>query len=214
MDIIIFSLRNRTKTIIICIVGFCLSTILMSSGCSGNTIPPSNNSCNTTNTFFQQQYNALLGNVANYTESNTMDLSTHEYSFKVGIGSYTICKVGYQGNSALQAANIPYTIEIADASNTILFSGSHVFASNTTDYFSITPVTLIAGQVYTIRRTINNSTVPLSNTIGRIIQKNSGTMNFPYTTGAGAFTITASNFYGRGGPVPNIGIPFIDIVFQ
>lgn len=214
MDITIFAFRNRIKTIIICLAGFCLLTILMSSGCAGNNVPPPNTACNTTNTLFQQQYNALLSTPSIYTESTTMDLSTHEYSFKVGIGSYTICKVGYQGNTSLQAANIPYIIEIADASNAILYSGSHVFASNATDYFSITPVTLTAGQVYTIRRTVSSATVPLNNTIGRIIQKNSGTMNFPYTTGAGALTITASNFYGRGGPVPNIGIPFIDIVFQ
>ncbi len=181
---------------------------LSSMNCGGPA-PPPNTSCNSTLTSFRQLYENILI-TGGYTENSSMDLSTHEYDFKVS-QSVTICKVGYQGHPALQSAGIPYKIEILDGSGTILYSGNHVFGSSTTDYQAISPVAVNANQLYTIRRTISNTGIPLGQTTGRIAQPISGPMTFPQMLGN--LTIVSSNFYGRGGPVPNAGVPEIDIVY-
>ena len=177
--------------------------MLQSTGCSPATptIP-----CNTANTPFHQFYNSLTSN--GLFEANSMDVLTHEYSFKVPFNT-TICKVGYQGNPGLSPSS--YTIEIVNGS-TVLYTGTHVFATGSTDYQAITPVNLVPGQTYTIRRSVTNTTTSLANLVGRMVYAGGGSMSFPITIGQ--LTITGTNFYGKGGPLPNVGIPFIDIVFQ
>jgi hypothetical protein len=161
---------------------------------------------------FKKLYEANLTAHAGYSDVVTMDLQTHEYRFRPH-SNKTICKVGYEGNAALFTANIPYLIEILDANGNVLYSGNHRFASGQTDYQDLgTPVPVTAGLEYTIRRTVNNPAVSLDKLTGRLMSFNLNPGTFPTVT-YGIIDILGSNFYGRGGPVPNYGIPFIDIVF-
>lgn len=184
-----------------------ITLMLIITACNPNNPNPA---CNTANTDFQQLYTSLTVNPA-YQDITTMDLVTHEYSFIMNT-TKTVCSIGYQSNANI--ASQPYLIEIVDnASNTNVYSGSIIFSSASTSYASIPGVVLNAGTSYTIKRTVTNYMGNIGNTTGRIV-KGSGAnpMAFPYT--ASFFTITGSNFYGTGGPVPNYGIPFIDIAFQ
>ncbi len=167
--------------------------------------------CDASNTTFKQLYNFARTSMSGSTDVTNMDLLTHEYTFTLS-ANQVVCKVGYQGNSTLYANNIPYLIEIVNSTNTLLYSGNHVFQSAVIDYQSISPVTLIAGQSYTLKRTVTNYMGNLSNTIGRALAFNVAANHFPVTLNG--LTITASNFYGTGGPVPNYGIPYIELVFQ
>lgn len=191
-----------------------VATFIIGPSCGSMTPDPVNPTptCDNTNTPFKQVYTATATANPTYTDNTTMDLLTHEYTFKVSTNK-TICSIGYQGNATLFANNLPYTIEIVDASNTVIYTGNHLFGSSATSYVSITPTNLVANQSYTIRRIIpaGGYLGNLSNTVGRILQF---TVNVPYPVTQSGFTITGSNFYGTGGPVPNFGIPYIDIVFQ
>ena len=179
--------------------------------CSPTPSPPSS-SCNTVGTDFQNLYTSTLASDPLFDDYTTMDLVTHEYTFDVNTNK-TICSIGYQGNANLFAANVPYTIEIYNnTTSTMVYTGNHVFDSAIVDYQSITPTLLVAGDSYTIRRIASNYLSNIGNTIGRICRFNTGTVPFPVTSGA--ITIYSSNFYGTGGPVPNFGIPYIDIAFQ
>jgi hypothetical protein len=141
-----------------------------------------------------------------------MDLQTHEFEFRPHTNR-SICKIGYEGNAALYAANKPYTIEILDASGNVLYSGSHRFASGAVDYHTLpTTINVNAGQVYKIKRTMADPTATLSELQGRVLDYNMAPGVMPVVT-HGIIDIVSSNFYGRGGPIPNKGIPFIDIVF-
>jgi hypothetical protein len=183
--------------------------------CTPTPVPtptPSATACNTVGTDFQMLYNATLVSNALYDNYTTMDLVTHEYTFKANMNK-TVCTLGYQGNAALFAGGIPYTMEIYNnTTSSLVYTGNIVFNSAATDYQPITPTPLIAGNIYTIRRIASNYLGNIGNTIGRICRKNTGPNQYPATYGA--ITIMSSNFYGTGGPVPNYGIPYIDIVFQ
>ena len=176
-------------------------------------------SCVTTGTDFQNLYASTLLMSTAYNNYVTMDLVTHEYTFKLS-ATKTVCSIGYQGNANLFAASVPYTIEIMDnsVSTTIpMYSGSNVYNSAFTDYVAPTsPIVLNAGTSYTIKRKATNYLGNIGNTIGRICRFNNSSAPtvVPYPVTSGIMTITASNFYGTGGPVPNYGIPFIDLAFQ
>ena len=167
--------------------------------------------CNTSNTIFKQLYNAATISMAGSTDVTFMDLLTHEYTF-TPTNNAVICKVGYQGNAVLFANSIPYTIEIVQVGGAVLYSGNHIFQSTITDYKSVGPVSLTGGQSYIIRRTVTNNLGNSANATGRMLRFNVPANGFPITFGG--LTITASNFYGTGGPVPNHGLPYIDIAFQ
>lgn len=186
--------------------------ILLIIGCSPspNPAPPSN--CNIVGTDFQNLYTNTLASNVLFDDYTTMDLVTHEYTFDVNVNK-TVCTVGYQGNANLYAASIPYTIEIYNnTTSTLVYTGNHVFNSAAVDYQTIIPTALVAGNSYTVKRIASNYLGNIGNTIGRICRFNSGTIPFPVNSGA--LTIYSSNFYGTGGPVPNFGIPYIDLVFQ
>lgn len=190
-----------------------LAIVLLTS-CSPNNppLPPPPAACNTVGTDFQNLYAATLASNALYDNYLTMDLVTHEYTFTVSTNK-TVCTLGYQGNATLFASSIPYTMEIYNnTTSTMVYSGNIVFNSASTDYQPITPTPLVAGNSYTIRRNANNYLGNIGNTIGRICRKNAGPNQYPAANGV--LTITASDFYGTGGPVPNYGVPYIDIVFQ
>lgn len=172
--------------------------------------------CSTIGTDFQNIFTTFLASNPLYDDYTTMDLVTHEYTFKM-LTNKTICSIGYQGNANLFAANIPYTIEIYDVtSSTLYYTGNHVFDSATTDYqATVTPIpTLLAGHEYTIRRIASNYLGDITNTIGRIGRINSGALPSGTTLTGSVMKIKSSNFYGTGGPIPNYGIPYIDIAFQ
>lgn len=191
-------------------IGFLLLIISTAFSCN-NDDNQNQGGCNTANSEFTQLYAATLASNVSFTDVTTMDLLTHEYTFEVNTNE-TVCSIGYQGNANLYAANIPYLIEIVDnGTNTVIYSGNHVFDSAQTEYVSITPTNLTAGTSYTLRRTVTNYLGNIGNTVGRLLRFNGPS---PYPVSNAAMTITSSDFYGTGGPVPDFGIPYIDIIFQ
>jgi hypothetical protein len=203
-------MKKIILTIVLPSVIIAAAVLAVGSNCTGITPTPIVVACDTTNTKFKQLYNFAKFTMAGSTDA-TMDLLTHEYTFTT-TANQIICKVGYQGNSILFANNIPYKIEILNSSNAVLYSGNHIFQSTAIEYKNIGPVSITAGQSYTIRRTVTNYMGNLNTTLGRILSFNVPANQFPVTNNG--LTITASNFYGTGGPVLNIGIPYIEIVFQ
>ncbi len=171
--------------------------------------------CSTTGTDFQNIFNTVLGSNSLYDNYTTMDLVTHEYTFKM-LATKQICKIGYEGNVNLASLTTPYTIEIWDNSITSapIYTENQSFGSVLTYYTPFTTVTLNAGSTYTIKRIVNNYGGNIANTIGRICRFNSGGLPSSATATGSYMKIVSSNFYGTGGPVPNYGIPFIDIAFQ
>lgn len=197
-------MKSHFKTI-----GLLFFALLLTS--CNNDDNQNQSTCNTASTEFNQLYTTTLASNTAYDDFTTMDLLTHEYTFEVS-SNKTICSIGYQGNANLYAANVPYLIEIVDNSTSlIVYSGSYAFDSTQTEYVSITPVNLTAGTSYTIKRTVTNYLGNIANTVGRILRFNGPS---PYPVSNATLTITASDFYGTGGPVPNFGIPYIEIVFQ
>lgn len=165
--------------------------------------------CVTTGTDFQNLYAAAVLQPGN---SNvvTYDSEIHSYDFMVSAPK-TICSIGYQSQPAIAAT--PYTIEIFDnTTSTMVYSGSTVFSSGFTSYVSIAPITLTAGDRYTIRRIQTAWAGNIGNTIGRLVRNTPGSVTFPQTSGA--LTITGSKLYQNAGTQLNWAIPFIDIVFQ
>jgi hypothetical protein len=185
-------------------------------GCSPSSTAPIPTACSTTGTDFQNIYATTLASNSLYDDYTTMDLVTHEYTFNMFVNK-TICSIGYQGNANLFAASIPYTIEIEDVTSTpfVVYSGNHVFNSAFTDYVTPTSsVSLLAGRTYKIKRIASNYIGNIVNTTGRICRFNSGGLPTATTITGSIMAITASDFYGTGGPIPNFGIPYIDISFN
>lgn len=171
---------------------------------------PSSTTCNTTLTDFDQLYTTTVA-LPNHFDTNTFDTEVHEYTFTFS-QSKTICSIGYQSQPAI--ATVPYTIEIKNnTTNTLVYSGNHVFSSANTSYVSITPFIIVAGQSYTIRRTmlVVNAGNILANVIGRVVRNNGALITFPQTFGI--MTITGSRFFQNGGPLIDAGIPYIDIAY-
>jgi hypothetical protein len=149
---------------------------------------------------------AMLSNLLNIIDSthtidDYVDLQTHEYTFTVS-APINICSIGYQGHDSN-----PYQMEVVD-NGTVVYSGSHTFPTTQLSYVSLTnTIPLIPGNVYILRRTrltYNNLNELVGNSIRKI---NNSQMSFPITQGL--ITFTGSNFYGAGGPLPNIALPFI-----
>lgn len=184
------------------------TTLLFSVGCQTDDNPEEEIQklqCDSSNTIFNQLYTSLAtptdaGNTA------SLDLVTHSYTFSIAANK-TICKVGYQSVPAMSGT--PYDIEIYDNTTaTTLYSGSHIFSSSATSYVAITPITIQTGHSYTIKRSQNNYSGNIVNTIGRRITNST----FPVVYGD--LKITGSSYYGTGGPLNNSSIPYIDIVFE
>ncbi len=181
--------------------------IAIFSNCGNSSSSPT---CTTTNTDFNMLYTQAVG-LANHVDTNTYDTEIHEYTFTFSQNK-TICSVGYQSQPAI--ASVPYTIEIKNnTSNTVVYTGSHVFSSTATSYVSITPTPVVAGQSYTIRRTmlLTNAGNLFTNIIGRVVRHNGALVTFPKTFGL--MTITGAKFFQNGGPLIDTGIPYIDIAY-
>lgn len=188
------------------------ATLIIGPSCTSPlSAPPVG--CNTGLSSFKTLWGDLVTAHPAYTDSNTMDLDVHEYTFTLN-ANQTICSIGYQGSAALKAANIPYTIEIYNNTDAAMtYTGNIVFDSAATDYHTISAVTLLAGKSYTIRRIVTNDLGDLMNTIGRILYFDTGN---PFPATSNGMTITSSNFYSLAlpGPDSNVGIPYIDIIFE
>ena len=187
-------------------VPFSLIVIALCFNCSSSSTP----TCTTTNTDFSQLYAQAVA-LPNHVDTDTYDTEVHEYTFTFS-QTKTICSIGYQSQPAV--ATVPYTIDIKNnTTNTIIYSGSHVFSPTATSYVSITPTLVVAGQSYTIRRTLllTNAGNLLNNIIGRVVRQNGALVTFPKTFGL--MTITGSKFFQNGGPLIDTGIPYIDIAY-
>lgn len=138
-----------------------------------------------------------------------MDLDTHQYNFEVS-ANQTICAVGYQSQGGFTGQ---YGIEIIDiTNNNLLYSNQHTFSATATSYVNLTtPVNLVAGNEYAILRTVINRQ-DLDDQLGRGLRMPGGFIPFPLTQGV--LTIKSSTFFGSGGPVNNIVVPYIDLVFE
>lgn len=185
------------------------STILFTNCSPGTTPAPPPPPCTTANTTFNQLYANVVA-LPGHQNTNAFDTEIHEYTFTLS-ATKTICSVGYQSQPAI--ASTPYLIEIVDPSNTVIYSGSHVFSSANTSYASITPTTIIANQPYKIRRTmlLVNAGNNFANLIGRVVNQPGALVSFPQNFGI--MTITGANFYQNGGPLVNMGIPYIDFAY-
>ena len=170
--------------------------------------------CDSTNTAFQQLYYPLNTTAFPENLSGYPNVVTHEYTFNV-TNAATICSVGYQSQPTLASEN--YIIEIYDTvTSTVVATITSTFSSSTTSYVSLnTPLNLIAGRSYKIKRH-SPATSANPNGAGRCVSNNvtgAGNVSFPKTSGN--LTLTGSDFYSQTGSVgANNGLPFIDIVFQ
>lgn len=176
-------------------------------------------SCNSNNTAFQQLYNPLNTTAFPENLSGYSNAVTHEYTFNV-TNVAAICSVGYQSQTALASQN--YQIDIYDTvTSTVVATVVSTFSSTTTSYVSLsTPLSLIAGRSYKIKR-YSPATSANPNGAGRCVSNNvtgAGNVSFPQTSGN--LTITDSDFYTQTfqGIVSandnNNSMPYIDIVFQ
>lgn len=172
--------------------------------------------CNTTNTFFQQAFTSALAQKPTNTDIVSIDINVHEYTFRVP-ANRKVCQIGYRSNANIAAANLPYTIEIVDAANTVVYTGNHVFSATATSYISVNFV-LLANQLYTIRRILPNSGYlgNLANLTGRIVNFSPTAGIFPIANSG--ITVTRTNCYAIGNAsstsLVNLTLPFIDIVFE
>ncbi len=199
-------MKNQIKnTIFIFVFGILLI------GCANpNPAPAPVPACSSTNTIFNQLYNNVVG-LPGYQNTVSFDTEIHEYTFSFSQNK-TICSIGYQSQPAI--ASVPYKMEIIDNStNTVIYTGNHIFSSANTSYVSITPTSIIANQSYTIRRTmlVANAGNNFANIRGRLVNQPGALVSFPQSFGI--MTITSANFYQNGGPLVNRGIPYIDFAY-
>lgn len=180
---------------------FVVITLLVSS-CVKN--PPV--SCSNSPSDFQTLYQSMITN--GHDDFQSFDTEIHEYTFTLS-ASREVCEIGYQSQPDM--GTTPYQIEIFNnATNAIIYSDAHFFSITATSYVNpSTTIILQSGVSYTVRRIQTGWGGNIGNTIGRFASKS--VMDFPYNNGI--MTITSANFYQRGGPLPNKGIPYIDLNF-
>ena len=175
--------------------------------------PPPPNTCNTTNTAFQNYFNSLASNTALYTVSDANPFSIHEYTF-VTNANVNICAFGYQSQPALSSQQ--YKIElIRKFTNAVIYSNNSTFSTSAASYFNPPAViALAANDTMILRRTVLNNLGTASNSIGKVVKKINNT---PITHPGGyvnGIHIYSSKFYNvAGSPMPandDMGLPFID----
>jgi hypothetical protein len=163
--------------------------------------------CDTTTSEFQDLYASLLAN--GYLDRVFYDTEIHEYTFQLDVDA-EVCAFGYE--SQHDSPNTPYTLEIENIdSGQVIYSEELVFSDQVTSY--VAPgmtVNLMANTSYALRRIQLDWNGNIGNTIGRLATSDS--ISFPLTSGN--LTILESNFYQNGGPVPNGGVPFIDLILE
>jgi len=140
-----------------------------------------------------------------------MDLETHEYEVRINANGQ-ICSVGYQNPSTYSGG---YTIEIINNTTQSIppYSGTHTFSQTSLQYQTITPVTVTVGDFITVRRTILPGYTNSNQTLGRVFRR-TDLSDVPYPVTVGLVQMQGSVFYGAGGPVTNIGQPYIGLGFD
>lgn len=141
----------------------------------------------------------------NFSIENTLDLITHDYTFKMDVDG-EICSIGYQG-----ASNLAYQIRILDSSGNILYDNNHTFSTTAQDYVSIIPVAINANENYTIQRISNGSEVIGPVTLAYYDYDIPNSVDFPFT--AGDFTIVSTPYFDSNMEFPGIIIPYITFGF-
>jgi hypothetical protein len=170
---------------------------------------PTEERCDTKKSDFQQIFNNLVS-ISGYLDKVTYDSEIHSYSFVLS-SPKKVCSIGYQSQPGI--ASTPYKIEIFNnTTNTLVYSGSHVFSSSTTSYVTISGVSLNATDSYTIKRIQTNWGSNIGNTIGRLVVNPSGNVPFPQTSGV--MKITGSLLHQNAATQTDWAIPYIDIIFQ
>lgn len=192
--------KTFSKTFLIAI-----ATLAICS-CGSNDNDPTN-PCETLNSPVVQAMATFISNTTDYIdEPEWMDLETHEYTIQINTNG-EICSIGYQNPSTYNGS---YTMEITAPGGT--YSGVHAFSQTATQYIAIPPITVISGDIIVVKRTIQPGYTLLNETVGRTIRRtNSAPIPFPLTVTN--ITFISSSFYGAGGPVPNIAIPYIALGF-
>jgi len=194
-------MKTFLKTFLIAIM------VLAINSCGSNDNDPAND-CETLNSPVVQAMATFISNTTDYIdELEWMDLETHEYTIQINANG-EICSIGYQNPSTYTGS---YTMEITAPGGTHV--GVHTFSQTSTDYIAIPPITVVSGDVIVVKRTIQPGYTLLNETVGRTIRRvNSAPIPFPLTVTN--VTFISSNFYGAGGPVPNIAIPYIALGFK
>lgn len=186
---------------------FLIAILVLASIRCGSSDNDPTNPCETLNSPVVQTMATFISNTTDYIdEPEWMDLETHEYTIQINTNG-EICSIGYQNPSTYTGG---YTMEITAPGGT--YSGVHTFSQTAAQYISIPPITVVSGDIIVVKRTILPGYTLLNETVGRTIRRtNSAPIPFPLT--ATNVTFISSNFYGAGGPVPNIAIPYIALGF-
>lgn len=168
--------------------------------------------CKTNNSDFNKLYQSILISNNNFIEDETLDTEIHAYTFSVSTPQQ-ICAIGYKSLPAISGQK--YNMVLVDSlNNNVLFSINEIFNSTTTSYVSLTnTIELAPGIKYTINRIQENWNPYITNAIGRVLlTQNYDSLSFPYSNSE--IQIYNTSFYSLGGPLYNIGIPYIDIIFK
>lgn len=193
-------MKTFSKTFLIALIGLAINS------CGSNDNDPTN-TCETLNSPIVQAMATFISNTTDYIdEAEWMDLETHEYTIQINTNG-EICSIGYQNPSTYTGS---YTMEITAPGGT--YTGVHTFSQATTQYIPIPIIPVTSGDIIVVKRTIQPGYPALNATVGRAIRRtNSAPIPFPLTVAN--VTFVSSNFYGAGGPVPNIAIPYIALGF-
>lgn len=186
---------------------FLLCLIVASFTSCDNDNDPTNNVCDYS---YLSVANSTVFTTANgYTLNQTMDLETHEYTMVINAAG-EICSIGYQNPTTYTGT---YEMEVENITTNVTTTQTFSFSQTAIQYQSFTvPLIVNVGDTVVVRRTISNGYTLLNETIGNIYV-NPNPSSFPVAINPNA-TITSSNFYGAGGPVPNIGVPVIGVGFK
>lgn len=186
---------------------FLLCLIVASFTSCDNDNDPTNNVCDDS---YLSVANSTVFTTANgYTLNQTMDLETHEYTMTINAAG-EICSIGYQNPTTYTGT---YEMEVENITTNVTTTQIFSFSQAAIQYQSFTiPLIVNVGDTVVVRRTISNSYTLLNETIGNIYT-NPNPSSFPVAINPNA-TIISSNFYGAGGPVPNIGVPLIGVGFK
>ena len=193
-------MKTISKTLLIAT----LSIAIISCGSPDND---TTNPCETLDSPVTQAFATFIANNTDYIdEPEWMDLETHEYSIQINSNG-DICSIGYQNPAAYTGS---YTMEIIAPNGT--YTGVHTFSQTATEYIVIPAIPVTSGDVVIVRRTIQPGYSSLNETVGRAIRRTSSApIPFPLTVAN--VTFLGSTFYGAGGPVNDIAIPYIAFGF-
>jgi hypothetical protein len=184
--------------------------LAIGTNCGAASVPPVTAACDTSNSKFIQLYNTQSG-----TEFNTYQAKVFEYSFKSSVNG-TLCSFGYQGVPAINGFAY-YKIELLNASNSVLATGTYSFNSASRSYRTPSPSVAITANVdYKVRRTLIDNLGNVNNDVCWF--KQIPAPFAPITVGTMTITGTATYTYGTGGALVNTStngiLPCIDIVLQ